>query len=278
MTSIQRVNGARSSYDGVASQEAAPAAAEIDVEAFANNPGLGLMALRIQSGAVHKKDLETRVGQEAQQRDELRKEQREAEAAAKEAQESSNKWGNVIMVAKVAAIAASVAASVVTGGSSLVIAAAIIGGCASVGGVVAEKCGASSKLCMGLEIGGAALSLGATAGSALGVGASQAAAQASASAAGSTARAILQGAGGAATATQGGAMIGKGHADGQVLDHNADALQARNGSEDSVAQQKDDLARLQRQATSDRQSTEAAIQERHQHAAAITQMLSSMRG
>ncbi len=274
MTSIQRVSSQLRSYEGAVSQDSAPAHEE--VEAFAGNPGLGLLALRIQSGMVHKKALEGNVAQEAQKQEELRKEQQEAEAEAKEAQESSNKWGTVIMVAKVTAIAASVAASVVTGGSSLMIAAAIVGGCLSTGGIVAEKCGASPALCKGLEYGGMALSMGAAAGASLG---GQAAEQAATQTAGqATARASLQGVSGGATVTEGGGMYGKGKADEKVLDHNADALVARNGSEDALTQQKDDLDHLQHQATIDRQSVEAAIQTDRQHLASMTQLLSSMRG
>jgi hypothetical protein len=285
MTAIQRASGRAPSYDGAASHDAPPAAGP-EIEHFAGNPGLGLMALRIQSGALHKKDLESRVAQEAQQREELRHEQQEAEAAAREAEESSDRWGTVVMVAKVTAIAASVAAAVLTGGSSLVVAAAIIGGCARAGGVVAEKCGASPGLCTGLEIGGAALTLGAAGAGALAEAGGQAAGQVSEKAAEkaaekatlATTRAALQATAGGATATQGYGTIRQGRAEGQVLDHNATALEARHQSDEALTHQQNSLDALRRQAAADRQSTATVIQTDQRHAAALTQLLSSMRG
>jgi hypothetical protein len=170
-----------------------------------------------------------------------RERQLEAEQrAAEEAQESSF-WDDVAGIAKDVAVVGSVAAAAFTGGSSLIVAATIIGGAATVGSDVARRLGADDKLCTGLEIGGAVLSLGAGAGSAIFDVAPAAVSQASA-----TLGLIGKEVGAGATLVQGAATYKEKAAESNETNYQADATTASNAVKHAQTRIDDSISSMQR--------------------------------
>lgn len=91
-----------------------------------------------------------------------RERQLEAEKRAAEEAKDAAFWGDVATVAKGVAVAGSVAAAAFTGGSSLVVAGAIVGGGLNIGADVLKRCEViDDKTAMGLQIAGSVASLGA---------------------------------------------------------------------------------------------------------------------
>jgi hypothetical protein len=216
-----------------------------------------------------------------------RDEQVQAEQDAKEEAEDAAFWGDVVSVAKCVAAAASVAGSVFTGGSSLVIAAGLIGGGLTIGSEVASKAGADKSLCTGLAIGGAVCSLAAGGGAAL-TSSADSAAEGGATAASTTVNATTEAgtnasaaanyAGSAATAGEGTATFAQNDAESDEASATADSKEA--GSQADVAGQvvEDTITDMQ-QSTRDAKlytQTEAALMNSESETNAI--LVNALRG
>src|SRR5258705_11199230 len=88
-----------------------------------------------------------------------RQQQVEAQERAREKEEDSSFWGDVAGIAKDVAVVGAVAGAAFTGGSTLIVAAALVGGACTVGADVARRSGADETLVTGLSLTGAAFSL-----------------------------------------------------------------------------------------------------------------------
>jgi hypothetical protein len=170
-----------------------------------------------------------------------RERQFEAEQRAAEEARESSFWDDVGGIAKDVAVVGSVAAAAFTGGSSLIVAATLIGGAATVGSDVARRLGADDKLCTGLEIGGAALSLGAGAGGAIFDVAPAAVSQTSA-----TVGLIDKGVEAGATLVQGGASYKEKAAQSDETNYQADAKTASDAVKDAQTRIDDSISAMQR--------------------------------
>jgi hypothetical protein len=157
------------------------------------------------------------VAVETAERKYQRAEQIEAEQEAKEQAEDAAFWSDAVSVTKCVAAAASVAGGVFTGGSTVVLAAGILGGGLTIGSEVASRTGVDKAVCTGLAIAGAAASL-------VGGGASALAGVPTETGATASAAANFVGAG--ATAGQGGATIAEKHAESGEASATADSKDA----------------------------------------------------
>jgi hypothetical protein len=90
-----------------------------------------------------------------------REQQFQALQQAREKEDESSFWGDVAGIAKDVAVVGAVAGAAFTGGSSLIVAAALIGGACTVGADVAKRAGADENVVTGLALTGAAFSLAA---------------------------------------------------------------------------------------------------------------------
>jgi hypothetical protein len=88
-----------------------------------------------------------------------RKQELEAREQARESEEDSSFWGDVAGIAKDVAVVGAVAGAAFTGGSTLIVAASLVGGACTVGSDVAKRVGADEGWVTGLAIAGAGCSL-----------------------------------------------------------------------------------------------------------------------
>jgi hypothetical protein len=165
------------------------------------------------------------VAIETEERKFQRAEQVEADREAQQEAEDAAFWGDVVGVAKCVAAAASVAGSAFTGGSTLVVAAGLIGGGLTVGSEVASRAGVDKSFCTGLAVVGAAAS--AVAG---GVGALSAP-QGAVSQADAAVSAAAGYVGSAATASEGAATIAQKDAESDETAATADSKEAESRAE-----------------------------------------------
>jgi hypothetical protein len=177
------------------------------------------------SAEVHADKDFTEIESNEAQRQHL--EQQRALAEAREEAESASKWGSVLDIAKDVAAVGAVAAAAFTGGSSLLVAAAVMGGAGALGADIAKRTGLiSDKTATWIEVGSAALSGGAGVAQALGAGGAEAATETAA---------VVKTAGNCtaagATATEGVATYGKNRALSNEVSAQADAAQADNNAE-----------------------------------------------
>jgi hypothetical protein len=234
-----------------------------------------VVSLATQIAALHqeRQDGQIEAGEdcidiETTERQFRRDEQVQAEQEAKEEAEDAAFWGDVVTVTKCVGAAASIAGSVFTGGSSLVVAAALIGGGLTISSEVASRAGADKSLCTGLAIGGAVCSLAAGGGSALAADSAAQAGTAGASAAttattqtGATAAAGANYVGVGATATEGGATCAQKDAESDETTATADSKDASSKAETAGQIVEDVIADVQ-QSTRDAKlytQTEKAI-------------------
>lgn len=207
-----------------------------------------VVSLATQIAALHqeRQDGQIEAGEdcidiETTERQYRRDEQAQAAQEAKDEAEDAAFWGDVVTVAKCVGAAASIAGSVFTGGSTLVVAAGLIGGGLTIGSEVAKKAGADQSLCTGLAVLGAVCSLGAGGGSALAADSAAQAGTAGATAAttttnattqtGATAAAAANYVGVGATATQGGTTVAQKDAESDETNATADSKDAASKAE-----------------------------------------------
>jgi hypothetical protein len=88
-----------------------------------------------------------------------KEQQRQAEERAQAAADDASFWNDVGAIAKDIGAVGAIAGAAFTGGSSLIVAGAILGGSLSLASDVAGRLGLDKKICTGLEAAGAGLSL-----------------------------------------------------------------------------------------------------------------------
>lgn len=206
--------------------------------------GSQIAAMQLNAAHLQRQGAESDVTSAAAVRDHEREEQAKAVEEAKEAASDSSMWGDVVSVAKTTAIVASVAAVGVSGGSSLVVAGALVGGGMQVGAEVAGKAGViDENTAKWTEMAGAGIML---ASGGLGAAGMLGETSSSASTFATGARVVS----GGATMTEGGASIEKGRADAAVVDAHADGQQADNLGQEAAGRQSEAIDRARHAVTS----------------------------
>jgi hypothetical protein len=168
-----------------------------------------------------------------------REEQERAEERAESEAEKSSFWGDVLDIAKDVGVIGAVAASACTGGSSLVVAGALIGGGLTVGGDIARRAGADKDLCQGMELAGSVVSLATGGASLLSTSTKELSElQVAGSAIGKSVSA-------GATGVEAGATYAQKKAQSDEVVEHADAKSAKNQAEASTSAIDDAIARMQ---------------------------------
>jgi hypothetical protein len=201
-----------------------------------------------------------------------RDQQVQAEQRAQEAADDEAFWGDVVDVAKDVAAVAAIAGAAFTGGSTLVVAAAIIGGGLTLGGDVAGRLGADKKVCTGLEIAGAALSL-VSGGASLLIGGAQEVSEAAAI--GGVASKSVSG---GATVVQGGAHVEQGVSAKAETDSNADSVASGARADDAKNLVDNAFTRMQQEQSNSRLRTRVAASLEELDQQVVSTLTNAIRG
>ncbi len=176
-----------------------------------------------------------------------RQEQFQEQQQAREKEDESSFWGDVAGIAKDVAVVGCVAGAAFTGGSTLIVAATLVGGACTVGADVAKRVGASDELVTGLTLAGAGLSLAAGGGAVI-AGVGPVATETS-----SVAGLVGNGIGAGGSMVSAGAGYVAGTAKAAAVDFNADATAASSTADDAQTRIDDHISDM-RHALRDRNS------------------------
>lgn len=232
-----------------------------------------LAALREEQRAATLDIAENDIAVETQEKEYQREKQIEAQRRAQKEAEKAGFWEDVASVAKCVAVAGSVAGAAFTGGSSLVVAGAIMGGGLTIGGEVLKRTDViGDDVATGLQIAGAAVSLGAGAAS-LFTSASEVASE-TAVVGGAASRAVS----GAGTVGAGGATYGTKAANSAEQYARADVLAADTRGQEAQGRIDDAIARMERQIKDDQSATRIYTRLQNQESEARASLINAVRG
>jgi hypothetical protein len=201
-----------------------------------------------------------------------REQQFQALRQAQEKEHDSSFWGDVAGIAKDVAVVGAVAAAAFTGGSSLIVAAALIGGACTVGADVAKRAGADEKVVTGLALTGAAFSLAAGGGAALS-GVAPVATETSA-----TVGLIGNGVGAGGSLVGAGAGYASASAKAKAVNFNADATAASGAAEEAQTRIDDTIASMSQALRDRKQKVEVIANLQRTNEQVDNVLLNNMRG